>query len=47
MWTVRNSKNQDAMRFDEAATAMAVFEIMKREGYRCLLISPDGTIVNS
>ena len=47
MWKVQNSKNQDAMRFDEAATAVAVFEIMKREGYRVVLVSPDGTVVNN
>lgn len=46
MWKVRNAKNQDTMRFDEAAVAMAVFEIMKREGYAVCLVSPDGTTVN-
>lgn len=47
MWKVRNSKNQDTMRFDDAETAKAVFDIMKREGYRVFLVAPDGTTVNS
>lgn len=46
MWTLRNTKNKDEMRFDEAATCMAVFEIMKRDGYRMSVIAPDGTTVN-
>ena len=37
---------RDTMRFDDAPTCMAVFDIMKREGYR-YIIAPDGTIVNS
>lgn len=47
MWKVQNTKNGDVMRFDEASTAKAVFEIMQRDGYRCFLVSPDGTVVNS
>ena len=31
------------MRFDDAATFMAVFDIMKREGNRCYVIADDGT----
>lgn len=47
MWTVENYKNKDKMRFDEAALALAVFELMKKEGYYVFLRSPDGTIVNN
>ena len=47
MWKVVNSRNQDTMRFDEAATAMAVFEIMKRDGYCVRLVTPCNVTVNS
>jgi hypothetical protein len=46
MWKLRNAKNGDTFRFDEASTCMAVFEIMKREGYSLSVVSPDGTVVN-
>lgn len=46
LWKVVNSKNQDSMCFDEASTAVEVFEIMKKEGYQVSLIAPDGTTVN-
>ena len=46
MWKLQNTKNGDTLRFDEASTAAAVFEIMKRDGYHCFVIAPDGAVVN-
>lgn len=46
MWRVTNTKNKDTMRFDEACTALTVFELMRREGYHVNLIAPCGTVVN-
>lgn len=46
MWTLSNTRNGDKIRFDEGDLCMAVFDLMKREGYRVSVTSPDGTIVN-
>ena len=45
MWTLRNMKNGDVMRFDDASVCIAVFNLMKREGYSMSVLSPDGTTI--
>lgn len=47
MWVVENYKNRDKMRFDSAAEALAVFDLMKSYGYHLFLKTPCGTVVNS
>lgn len=45
MWKLRNIKNGDEIRFDDASTCVAVFDIMKRDGYAVVIIEPNGITV--